>query len=235
MKTAPVIEIFSTIQGEGFYAGSLNIFVRFAGCDLTCAFCDTPEARDPDAGNPMTVEDLIRKIEDMEPAYNRLVALTGGEPLTHADFIAQFLKNCRREGRINRPYLLETNGCLPAELEKVIAYIDIVSMDIKLPGVYGGPAQWYEHAEFLKIAALKELYVKVPVDAGMPAVEFMQAVDLVKSVGRDIPFFIQPVTPANGVKPRVSGSELIDYARAASRELTRVFVMPQLQSILSIK
>jgi organic radical activating enzyme len=235
MKTAPVIEVFSSLQGEGLYAGSLNIFVRLAGCDLNCTFCDTPEARDQDAGTAMQVSEVIKRVEDLDPSLNRLVALTGGEPLTHAEFIAEFLRACRREGRVNLPYLLETNGCLPAELEKVIAYIDIVSMDIKLPGVYGGPAQWYEHAEFLKIAALKKLYVKVPVDVGMPAMEFMQAVDLVKTVGRDIPFFIQPVTRLDRERPMTAGADLIDYARAASRELTRVSVMPQLHTLLGIK
>ncbi len=233
--SAPIIETFSSLQGEGKFAGSLHIFVRFAGCDLNCKFCDTPDARDPEAGRPVNVEELIVEAEGLEPAFHRMVALTGGEPLTHADFIAQFLRTCRREGRINLPYLLETNGCLPQELEKVIAYVDGVSMDIKLPGVYGGPAQWFEHAEFLKIAALKDLFVKVPVDTGMPAAEFMQAVDLVKSVSRDIPFFIQPVTPRDTLKPRVSGAELIDYARAASHELKQVSVMPQLHRILGIK
>jgi 7-carboxy-7-deazaguanine synthase len=235
MVSAPIIETFSSLQGEGKFAGSLHIFVRLAGCDLNCAFCDTPEARDPEAGRPTSVDELIKEIEHLEPSFHRMVALTGGEPLTHADFIAQFLRTCRREGRINLPYLLETNGCLPQELEKVIAYVDGVSMDIKLPGVYGGPAQWFEHAEFLKIAALKDLFVKVPVDSGMPAAEFMQAVDLVKSVSRDIPFYIQPVTPSDGGKLRVTGAELIDYARAASHELKRVAVMPQLHRLLGVK
>jgi 7-carboxy-7-deazaguanine synthase len=235
METAPVIEIFSGIQGEGLFAGSLNIFVRFAGCDLNCSFCDTPEAREPESGTPIAVEPLIKEIEKLEPQFNRVVALTGGEPLTHASFIATFLRTCRREGRINLPYLLETNGCLPAELEKVIPYIDVISMDIKLPGVYGGPAQWYEHAEFLKIAALKEVYVKVPVDITMSPVEFMQAVDLVKSVNRDIRFYIQPVTPPGASEPRVKGADLLDYARAASKELRRVAVMPQLHRVLGVK
>ena len=43
--TAPVAEIFSSIQGEGLLAGFQQVFVRFRGCDLSCPYCDTPEAR----------------------------------------------------------------------------------------------------------------------------------------------------------------------------------------------
>ncbi|MFH1737350.1 MAG: 7-carboxy-7-deazaguanine synthase QueE [Actinomycetota bacterium] len=235
MANASIIEIFSSIQGEGLYAGRLHVFVRFAGCDLNCAFCDTPEARDEAAGTPMSVKQLITAIEQEQDGLHHMVSLTGGEPLTHSSFLSDFLKTCRRDGRVNIPYLLETNGALPQELEKIIAYVDVISMDIKLPGVYGGPELWYEHAEFLKIAAIKEVCVKVPVDSGMPVGEFMQAVDLVSSLNANIPFFIQPIVAKDNTSPRLTGAELLEYARAAAQKLTRVSVMPQLNKILKLK
>lgn len=52
-----VFDIFRSIQGEGTRAGLVMDFVRLAGCDLACSYCDTPEARDPSAGRDMTVAD----------------------------------------------------------------------------------------------------------------------------------------------------------------------------------
>ena len=47
---APIIEVFSSIQGEGLLIGRRQIFVRFAGCNLNCNYCDTPESRKSTAG-----------------------------------------------------------------------------------------------------------------------------------------------------------------------------------------
>ncbi|MEM4195978.1 MAG: 7-carboxy-7-deazaguanine synthase QueE, partial [Methanothermobacter sp.] len=44
---APIMEVFSSIQGEGLLLGKRQIFIRFAGCNLNCSYCDTPESRDP--------------------------------------------------------------------------------------------------------------------------------------------------------------------------------------------
>ena len=43
--TAPIVELFSSLQGEGLLVGERQVFVRFAGCNLECAYCDTPAAR----------------------------------------------------------------------------------------------------------------------------------------------------------------------------------------------
>lgn len=73
--TYPVIEIFKSIQGEGTHAGLPANFIRLAGCNLSCSWCDTKEAMDVANATPMTIDEIIDKLE--KP---RLVIITGGEP-----------------------------------------------------------------------------------------------------------------------------------------------------------
>lgn len=75
-----VIEVFRSIQGEGTRAGEPCAFVRLAGCNLCCAWCDTPHALED--GTEVSVADLASRITAMR---TRLVCVTGGEPLVQAD------------------------------------------------------------------------------------------------------------------------------------------------------
>ena len=57
-------EVFSSIQGEGLYVGDRHLFVRFAGCNLNCQYCDTPDSRA--VGNkPTATSDLLETIKSM--------------------------------------------------------------------------------------------------------------------------------------------------------------------------
>ncbi|MCX5656500.1 MAG: 4Fe-4S cluster-binding domain-containing protein [Planctomycetota bacterium] len=76
-----VFEIFRSIQGETTRAGLPMWFVRLAGCDLRCSYCDTAAARDPEAGRAMTVEEVVAAVSS--PALPH-VAITGGEPMHQA-------------------------------------------------------------------------------------------------------------------------------------------------------
>lgn len=125
---APVIEIFSSIQGEGILVGRRQIFIRFAGCNLDCNYCDTSSSKNINAGNLMSIEDVLNKINELATPDLHSISFTGGEPLLHAEFISKVIANFDKLGYKS---FLETNGTLPNQL-KFLKNIDYVSLDIKL-------------------------------------------------------------------------------------------------------
>lgn len=76
----PVMEHFYTIQGEGFHQGKAAYFIRLAGCDVGCVWCDVKESWDAEKHPVINIEDLLIAISKT-PA--KIVVITGGEPLMH--------------------------------------------------------------------------------------------------------------------------------------------------------
>ncbi|MGD1048254.1 MAG: 7-carboxy-7-deazaguanine synthase QueE, partial [Candidatus Krumholzibacteriaceae bacterium] len=117
-----VAEVFRSIQGEGPHVGVLQIFVRFAGCSLRCAYCDTPRTRErvPECAlggasaaravaNPVDSREIasfVRSFAEVSPGIHS-VSLTGGEPLEQSEFLGALAGDIRKAGL--RIYL-ETNG-----------------------------------------------------------------------------------------------------------------------------
>lgn len=86
----PVMEHFYTIQGEGFYAGVPAYFVRLAGCDVGCHWCDVKESWTANDNQLMNYKDLIAAIKKTKAT---IVVITGGEPLNYnLDYFTQQLK-----------------------------------------------------------------------------------------------------------------------------------------------
>lgn len=102
-KTYAVNEIFYSLQGEGFHTGTPVVFVRMAGCNRRCAFCDTDFAKSV----PMTAEAIAAEAQRLAPDCQRIV-LTGGEPLLQVD--ANLIDTLKSHGYTLH---LETNGTLP--------------------------------------------------------------------------------------------------------------------------
>lgn len=80
-----VNEIFYSLQGEGRLVGTPSAFVRLAGCPLRCKWCDTKYAWADDAGDEMTVEDVVEKVLACKAGY---VVITGGEPMGDPELAA---------------------------------------------------------------------------------------------------------------------------------------------------
>lgn len=117
-----VTEIFHSIQGESSFAGMPCVFVRLTGCDLRCAWCDTPYAFTE--GRKMSVADVIAAVE---ATGCPLVELTGGEPLLQED--AYHLMRVLLDS--GRTVLLETGGHLSvARVPEGVVKI----VDVKCPG-----------------------------------------------------------------------------------------------------
>jgi 7-carboxy-7-deazaguanine synthase len=123
METVQVCEIFTSLQGESTYAGLSCFFIRLAGCNLRCTYCDTPQARA--AGETMRVDALVGRARD---AGTALIEITGGEPLLQAGFPALA---AALVAAAPGPVLVETNGT--CDLRR-IPEAAVAVMDIKTPG-----------------------------------------------------------------------------------------------------
>ena len=78
--TLPVMEHFYTLQGEGFHQGKSAYFIRLAGCDVGCVWCDVKDSWDVSKHPLYATKDLVAFVRQT-PA--RIVVITGGEPLMH--------------------------------------------------------------------------------------------------------------------------------------------------------
>ncbi len=119
-----IVETFLSLQGESTHAGRPCWFIRLAGCNLSCSYCDTLYAHSPAAGRECTLEELV---DGALGSGVRLVEITGGEPL----LTSETPELCRRLLSGGFEVLLETNGSLsiasvPVEVRKIL--------DCKLPG-----------------------------------------------------------------------------------------------------
>lgn len=101
-----VIEIFDSIDGEGIRTGQPATFIRLAGCNLRCSYCDTVYSlfgeETPCEYTEMTIEEIVSKVN---PLYKR-VTLTGGEPLVHENIADLTSRLIEKDCEIN----IETNG-----------------------------------------------------------------------------------------------------------------------------
>jgi organic radical activating enzyme len=89
MKELPIMEQFYTIQGEGFYAGRAAYFIRLAGCDVGCVWCDVKESWEASAHPVLEVEYLVKEV--LKSGTN-FVVITGGEPtLYDLHYLVQLL------------------------------------------------------------------------------------------------------------------------------------------------
>ena len=102
--TLKTFEIFASVQGEGLRQGEPTIFVRLAGCNLRCSFCDTKRAWG--RGRAQTVGQVAEKVRRLWRGFPaRWVCLTGGEPL--AQDIEPLIRELRKDGLSIQ---VETNG-----------------------------------------------------------------------------------------------------------------------------
>ena len=238
-----IIEIFSSIQGEGKYVGCRQVFLRLEGCNLNCTYCDTDSKAgthpncvvEEGAGtyhlvpypNPISPEraaELVALAAAGVP--HQALSITGGEPLLHASFIRALAPH------VHLPIYLETNGTLYAELKKCIDCVAGVSMDIKLPSVTAHPV-WDAHVRFLEIAKVKDTWIKIVVAAESPDSEIDTAVRLVADTAPETMLILQPVTPCGGcMKP--SSEQLLKWQETALRRLANVRVIPQTHRMMDM-
>ena len=123
-----VVEKFVSINGEGRRCGQLATFIRFAGCNLNCGYCDTAWANDRKvAFDPMTAEEVYAYIKETQVTN---VTLTGGEPLLQQD-MGELLELLSQDPEL---YVeIETNGSVLLSKFSDLENPPSFTMDYKLP------------------------------------------------------------------------------------------------------
>jgi organic radical activating enzyme len=240
-----LVEVFSSLQGEGILVGHRQIFVRTYGCNLRCTYCDSPETLKESGSpphcrveeqpgswtfrrrpNPVSAGDLTEIVRGYLAEPHHSLSITGGEPLLHAAFLADWIPAVRALGL---KIFLETNGLLPDHLKRLLPLLDYVSMDFKAPSATGLTAEqtWARHQEFLEAARAVHVYGKLVITPSTTEAELDAAVSVLCAVDPSIPLILQPVTPF-GYEPRgVEPARMIALHARASRRLAEVRVIPQ--------
>jgi 7-carboxy-7-deazaguanine synthase len=105
LTSLPVMESFYTLQGEGAHQGKAAFFIRLAGCDVGCVWCDVKESWDAERHPRRSIPDLVTEAS----AYpGRLAVITGGEPLMHD--CTELTEQLHRAGFATH---IETSGAWP--------------------------------------------------------------------------------------------------------------------------
>lgn len=100
-----IIEMFTSIQGESSYSGRPCFFIRLAGCNLNCSYCDTQFAKSAEDGEDYSIHELLAKAKESGVS---LVEITGGEPLMQKAVPELCSKLLESDFKV----LIETNGSL---------------------------------------------------------------------------------------------------------------------------
>lgn len=119
-----LIEIYKSVQGESSWAGLPCIFVRLAGCNLRCSWCDSTYTFF--GGKKMSADEVLAQVERLAPT--KLIEITGGEPMLQERELVPFMQQLLARGYT---LLLETSGerplaNVPAAIHKIV--------DVKCPG-----------------------------------------------------------------------------------------------------
>lgn len=101
----PIMEHFYTIQGEGRHSGRAAYFVRIAGCDVGCVWCDVKESWDAELHEVMPIEHIVQHVEESNTDF---CVITGGEPAMYD--LTQLIEALKSRGIETA---IETSGCYP--------------------------------------------------------------------------------------------------------------------------
>jgi 7-carboxy-7-deazaguanine synthase len=134
-----LIEIYKSVQGESSFAGRPCIFVRLAGCNLRCSWCDSEYTFK--GGYKLSDDEIVSEIEMLAPV--KLIEFTGGEPLLQERELVPLMERLLASGF---ELMIETSGERP--LDRVPAAVHKI-VDVKCPGSGEGGSFRMSNLEFL--------------------------------------------------------------------------------------
>lgn len=222
MLTAKISDIFKSYQGEGLWQGKEQAFIRFFGCNLACQFCDTSLTN----YGLMNLGQALSALLGLGQFHS--VAITGGEPLLQVNFLKNLCLELKKEKQI---IFLETNGVLHQNLSEIINWVDMVSLDFKLPSSTGLRPYWSQHKKFIQIAQKTNFFVKVIVGRNLNFKELDVAVELIKEVNPGLTLVLQPENPYE----RELEAKLFRAKERCLQQSICATIIPQLHKKIGIK
>ncbi|MCB9870808.1 MAG: 7-carboxy-7-deazaguanine synthase QueE [Planctomycetes bacterium] len=251
---APLIEVFTSIQGEGRHVGVPTTFVRVAVCPIRCGYCDTPNSyvvpkqfpvevggAATQHDNPVTAERAAQLVGESSAASRfgapEWVSVTGGEPLLYPEFVRQLGAAWRAGGG---RLALETAALDPAALARCIDQVDHLSADYKLPGTLlegDAAAAGLRAAECVAIAADRSatIDVKLVLTAAFDESALADAWERLRTFRERIVVVLQPVTPFGAATRRCPPERVARVSAAARRAGFAVRVLPQVHPVLGLR
>lgn len=136
-----VMEHFYTIQGEGAHTGKAAYFIRLAGCDVGCSWCDVKESWDADQHPRISIRQMI---EGLLATPASIVVVTGGEPL-----LQNLNPLCKALHAVGKQIHIETSGSSP--LSGSLDWITLSPKRFKLP-----LEEIYPYVDELKVVVLRK-------------------------------------------------------------------------------
>jgi len=151
-NSLPIMEQFYSIQGEGHYSGKPAVFIRIAGCDVGCVWCDVKESWDRNEHELKTIDEIV---SDVAETKCKFVVITGGEPAMYD------LTNLTTELKNNNCEIaIETSGVYP-----VIGNVDWVCFS---PKKFKKPLEEFFHqSDELKVVVYNKSDLKWAEDLAM--------------------------------------------------------------------
>ncbi len=144
----PIMETFYTVQGEGFYAGRPAFFIRVAGCDVGCVWCDVKDSWDANEHEVLQVSNLVNQVQE---SGTNFVVITGGEPAMYdLNYLTQELHKLNVEIAVETSGAYELKGeydwiCLsPKKFKKPISSVIERANELKIIVFNKSDVKWAE-------------------------------------------------------------------------------------------
>jgi 7-carboxy-7-deazaguanine synthase len=200
-----LIEIYKSVQGESSFAGVPCIFVRFAGCNLRCTWCDSEYTFS--GGKKMSLDEVMQAVESLGPV--KLVEITGGEPMLQERDALALMDRLLASGYT---VLLETSGERPlASVPKAVHKI----VDVKCPS--SGEGGSFDLANLAALSLQDELKFVIADRADYDfARSFIHQHGLESKVGAILlsPAFRKDATTRDAANCLVDPRELVEWMLA---------------------
>lgn len=229
-----LIEIFTSVEGEGILYGTKTLFVRLAGCPFKCFYCDTKDSLPMNSGQEYTLEDACNLIEKNLEKNTYKVNFTGGDPLVQSEAVLEMAKFVKTK-KIST--YLESSCYDSQKFLQILPYVDYIKIEFKTPESEFVDPQHYSKLLENELQCLnyavnskKTTYIKVVISSKTELEPFKELLEKVFSIIKsEIAGFI--IQPTYGIA-EPSLKQLFSFYDEVYPYYKNVRIVPQLHKFI---